>query len=338
MIHLVGEGFSSADCGTPQAYKEFQDGTRVWGPVQCTSRQCPICCDHRYLNDAADDITRTVFAWVMYYIAKHGLYDDKGRSLKIYSFIYSRRENDENINGSRKACRETLQKQGMRAGYSILHPYRGSHAEKATPSECRDAMDRERLSVHYHGIAIGYWSSALANETREFYRSTCLMDLRLWVDSQMPIILRNKIMKKAQYALGHAGYYTGGQCVSSWGDRPSKEKKEGYMPPRPDVFLKHPTMTFEGEPVWERRTGKADTKIWVELEKMTAEAERIDYSVHRDKSYENILPHNGETRGLYPWYHISEIDQEEWHDNWGYWRGAIKIAIESLIVLPSAGR
>ena len=326
--HLAGGGTPHDDCGRPQAYHEWPDGSRVWGPQQCGRRQCPRCTDQRYLIDAADDITRTLMSWIMDKLAKQKLYDEKGRSLKVYHYIYSRRENDNNLKQSRRSCSAYLRSCGMVSGYSILHPWRGSHGKKATPLECRSSMDRSHLSIHFHGIALGYWSER--QEGNEYYKSKVLLDIRSFADTDMAVVLRTRLLKELQYDIGHAGWFgEKGQSISSWGDRSTDEK---LIPPRPDIYLAHPNLVgLDGEPVWCKRT-KPPPETWEDLECEIQICTGNRGDLQRDIEHiQRSMPHSGSTgTSLFPWWHIDEIKREEWHLNWYPWR---KLASEAVLHL-----
>jgi hypothetical protein len=250
-----------------------------------------------------------VMGWIASLISRGELFNEKGRSLKVYHYIYSRRRDDDNIKLSRKGCSQDLQEMGMLAGYSISHPFRGEHAKDATPEECRSAMDQTKLSIHQHGVAIGYWSERPEDmpDDRYVYLQV-IQDVRQWADFDQPIILRRKLMSHLQYDLGHAGYYgLRGQCVSAWGDR---NHDSGWMPAQPEIALKHPTVTEDGEPVWELRC-KPGSDAFKEIE---------EHNEGKRDMHENI----------HPWFSIEDVDREEWHINWYTWREAVGIAVRYL--------
>jgi len=260
---------------------------------------------------------------IAYLIAHGGLYDANGRSLKVYSYIYSRRENDDDLVAARKQAREDLQSDGLDAGYLILHPYRGAHAKDATPKQCREAMDRGRLSIHFHGPALGYWTEQGLEGQPYYGEYKCLIDIRDWVDSERPIDLRRRLMNILSYDLGHAGYYGDrGQCVTFFG--PHVDYKS-FIPPQPLIALKHPNATADGEPIWEKRRVPQEN-VWEDLRAIEAELEDGDE-----------FPRGGQ-HGIgeridsqVPWYSLDEIEREEWHENWYEWRASIALAISVLI-------
>ena len=287
--------------------------------------------------DAADDITRKIMGRVAYLIAHGGLYDDQGRSLKVFHYIYSRRENDDNLKAARKRCKEDVREHGLDAGYIIIHPYRGTHNPKATPAECRDAMDRESLSIHVHGVAIGYWSLPSESGVDHYYHADKLIDVRDWIDPDRPIDLRIRLLSHLQYDLGHAGYYgEKGQCVTFFG--PHHENMDSFIPPQPQIALKHPSMEGpDGGPIWEqRRVPKEDA--WEDLRGIEAELIDGDQSVLDSRSYIEHMPRGGQIgTGEYltsnaPWYALDEIEREEWHENWYVWRSSIALAIRVLMI------
>ena len=321
--HIVAEGVSLDCCGDPQAYHDFHDGTAVWGPKQCTRRQCPVCADHRYVHDAADDIARTVMGWVAEKLSRKELYDKEGRSLKIYHFIYSRRESDTNLISARKFCRETLKRAGMQAGYNITHPYRGNHQADALPGEIRGSLDRSKLSIHIHGIAIGYWS-----EPQEdcYYHSDVIADIRTWQYEDAQIVTRDRIMAKLLYDLNHAGYYGDrGQCVSQWGAIGSDRLK----PDQPGVWLKHPTLEYEGEPIWEKRN-PGSHESWMELHNIIQDAMQDKYFGHQEVIWEEVIP-NGHVQVFNPWYPLRNIETKPDHTTWYDWRATMAKVVISLI-------
>jgi hypothetical protein len=328
--HLAGEGDPHANCGHPQAYHSFPDGTRVWGPQQCGRRQCPICCDQRYLIDAADDITRTLMGWIATILSKGGLYDDRGRSLKVYHYIHSRKKDDSNLKAARRSCSVDLRRMGMVVGYSICHPYRGEHGRHEDPAKCRRAMDKSHLSIHHHGVALGYWSSR-PEGSNSYIRTDVLADIRSWADPESPITLRQRLLSKLQYDIGHAGWYGDrGQSISSWGDRSCTD---GMIPDRPDIYLQHPVETAEdGEPVWYRRS-KPTEEDWEDLRAEISDLCGMRADLLDDSEYlSDNLPRGGNSgQSLYPWWHMSEIPREEWHLNWLDWRKTCAAVVVSLI-------
>jgi hypothetical protein len=324
--HLIGDGEPLSDCASRRSYHIFHDGTRVHHPKQCTRRECPICCDRRYLKDSSDDIARTILGWIMWRVAKGELYDQQGRSLKVFKYVYSRCENDGNLRLARKSARKILKAQGLRTGYSIIHPYRGEHEQDDDPATCREKMDRSRLSIHIHGFAVGYWTSPLPKGSKEYFHCESIADARSFRHTDMPIILRSKLLVDLQYALGHAGYYgEKGQCVSTWGERPQKDQKDYYKPDQPELWLKHPTITCDGEPVWERWQ-KPDNEIEAELQ----------WSIKAGH-----IPVSGEITGgdgLMPWYALEQIERKEFHRNWFPWRETIALVISNKLgVSPDDG-
>jgi len=319
--HIVAEGESLETCGIPQAYHTFYDGTRVWGPTQCTRRSCPSCADHRYVQDAADDITRTVMGWVAEILSKGGLYDEFGRSLKIYHYIYSRKQGDDNLRAGRKACRETLRAAGMLAGYTITHPYRGDHKEDAEPGQIRKAMGRSALSLHYHGITIGYWSEP---QKDCYYQSQVIADIRTWRYQDAQIVTRDRMMAKLLYDLNHAGWYgERGQCVSQWGSISGDRLK----PDEPGIWLKHPIDTLDGEPIWEKR--HLEEGDWHELQNIIQDWKFLR-AIGEDPPIEDYLP-EGKNVGMYQFYPLSKIDTMPDHSTWAPWRETIAGVVLSLI-------
>jgi len=268
-------------------------------------------------------------AWIMELVRTGQLYDDRGRSLKIYHYIYSRREDDNDLVRSRAACRADLRRMGMLSGYTILHPWRGDHKKDATPAECRASMDRSHLSIHYHGIAIGHWSSR-PHDMTAYVHVDKIMDVSMLADTDMWITLRRMLLARLQYDIGHAGWYgERGQSITSWG---APHVDEALIPPRPETYLRHPTMEVDGEPVWERRTAP-EPEDWDDLRGEIARAMGLREELYDDKQYlQESMPRSGSCgESIQPWYALEEIEREEWHGNWLFWRRAISGAIAELM-------
>jgi len=215
----------------------------------------------------------------------------------------------------------------MLAGYTIVHPYRGPHNRDDKPGELRRKLDRANLSIHCHGIAVGYWSKP---QKTCYYKSQCMIDVRMWADEQMQIISRDRIMAKLLYDLNHAGWYGDrGQCVSQWGSITDHTDKDYYRPPEPGIWIAHPTMTHNDEPVWEKRK-PPDHEIWEELRREISQPLMDERYGHKTIEWRDEIP-DGTIVGTYPWYSLSSLETMPDHTTWGFWRLTIQAVITALI-------
>lgn len=334
-VHLSGDGDVLETCGKPAPHHEFKiDGTRVWGPHQCTSRNCPICCDRRYTKDASKDVVANLLGVGAKLLAHGRLYDFNGRSLKLYSYIYSRKENDDDVKKARSSCAKELKNLGMISGYNILHPFRGKHDPNASPKECREAMDRTRLSIHIHGYCWGYWNDG-KNPDGQYIHFEKVFDIRDFKVDVKAIGYVDKLIVDLQYPIGHSGWFgKRGQSITSWGLRLGTKEQE-YKPPSPGVLLKHPTMVddVDGQPYWEKRNTPS-REVWDEFTAIKKSMLSCDFDGRIEASgvfEEAISGGKVYKNNLHPWYCLDEIDRQPDHSTWYSWRTAISGTIQYLI-------
>ena len=199
-IPLVAEGDPGDTCGIPTCITAHH-GIAVWVPHRCTRASCRTCADKGYIADEASRILRTLQKKIKGRCQLDGG-RSKGKTLKVFTFIYSPGEdyNGEDIVKHRRKMYMVLKKAGAIYGFATFHPYRGDHSPEASGPEIRLAMDRTRPSGHWHGIALGYWTTP--TKTSETFLSFNMVG-QLNANIDLPS-LWGYLHKYLRYILNHA--------------------------------------------------------------------------------------------------------------------------------------
>lgn len=250
-IPLVAEGDPGDTCGIPTCITAHH-GIAVWVPHRCTAARCPSCADKGYVADEASRILRTIQRRIKGRCAKDAG-RDKGRTLKVFTFKYSPRENyepttEKDFVKDRRAMYDRIKKSGGIYGYATYHPYRGEHDPEASGPEIRASLDRSRPSGHWHGIALGYWTNP-STEASYFLAFNCIGSLHANINLGG---LWGYLHKYLRYIINHAAYAR--QVVNRFGLWPYDAEERPKAIPQwkhPDTgqvyVLKKPLFKFRND-------------------------------------------------------------------------------------------